>query len=87
MLQCQHWKEIDKILNRKRLGKLPMKIPPLKTLKAILGWSLWALMSAILLFASLVAHYNEVAPHSTLAMLAPTTFYQQSLMEPQTKTT
>jgi putative transposase len=34
-----------------------------------------------------IAHYNEFAPHSALAMLSPLTFYQQSLTESQPKTT
>lgn len=34
-----------------------------------------------------ITHYNEVAPHSALAMLAPSTFYQQALTESHTKTT
>ena len=34
-----------------------------------------------------ITHYNEVAPHSALAMLSPATFYQQSLTESHTKTT
>lgn len=34
-----------------------------------------------------IVHYNEVAPHSALAMLSPTIFYQQSLTESHTKTT
>jgi putative transposase len=35
-----------------------------------------------------ITHYNEVAPHSALAMLAPATFYQLSLTKslPQTTT-
>jgi putative transposase len=34
-----------------------------------------------------IAHYNESAPHSALALLSPTTFYQLSLTESHTKTT
>src|SRR5208283_5076210 len=34
-----------------------------------------------------ITHYNEVAPHSALAMLSPAAFYQRSLTESQTKTT
>jgi putative transposase len=34
-----------------------------------------------------ITHYNEVAPHSALAMLSPATFYQQSLTESHAKTT
>lgn len=33
-----------------------------------------------------VAHYNEIAPHSALAMLSPATFYQQSLTKLNQKT-
>jgi len=34
-----------------------------------------------------ITHYNEVAPHSALAMSSPATFYQQWLTESHTKTT
>jgi putative transposase len=34
-----------------------------------------------------ITHYNEIAPHSALAMLSPLTFYQQSLTTSQPKTT
>jgi len=34
-----------------------------------------------------ITHYNEVAPHSALAMSSPTTFYQLSLTESHTLTT
>jgi putative transposase len=34
-----------------------------------------------------ITHYNEVAPHSALAMLSPSTFYQQWLTESHPKTT
>lgn len=34
-----------------------------------------------------IAHYNEIAPHSALAMLSPTTCYQLSLTESHTQTT
>ena len=34
-----------------------------------------------------IIHYNEVAPHSALAMLAPATFYQQRLTKPLPHTT
>ena len=34
-----------------------------------------------------ITHYNEIAPHSALAMLSPTAFYQLSLTESPTKTT
>ena len=34
-----------------------------------------------------ITHYNEIAPHSALAMLAPATFYQQWLTELTAKTT
>ena len=34
-----------------------------------------------------ITHYNEVAPHSALAMLSPTTFYQRSLTKSHAKTT
>lgn len=34
-----------------------------------------------------ITHYNEIAPHSALAMLSPTSFYQLSLTESHTKTT
>ena len=34
-----------------------------------------------------IIHYNEVAPHSALAMSSPATFYQQSLTDSHTKTT
>ena len=45
------------------------------------------LADALKLIPTWITHYNEVAPHSALAMLAPATFYQQSLTESQTKTT
>ena len=34
-----------------------------------------------------INHYNQVAPHSALAMLAPATFYQQQLTHPSPQTT
>ncbi|MBU6409600.1 MAG: integrase core domain-containing protein [Verrucomicrobia bacterium] len=34
-----------------------------------------------------IVRYDEFAPHSDLAMLSPTTFYQLSLTESHTKTT
>lgn len=34
-----------------------------------------------------ITHYNEIAPHSALAMLSPAAFYQLSLTESHTKTT
>ena len=34
-----------------------------------------------------IAHYNEVAPHSALAMLSPSLFYHYSLTKSSTKTT
>jgi putative transposase len=34
-----------------------------------------------------ITHYNEVAPHSALAMLSPSLFYQQSLTPTNAKTT
>jgi putative transposase len=34
-----------------------------------------------------ITHYNEIAPHSALAMLSPSAFYQLSLTESSTKTT
>jgi len=45
------------------------------------------LPQALQLIPTWITHYNEVAPHSALNMSAPTTFYQQSLTQPQTKTT
>ena len=34
-----------------------------------------------------ITHYNQIAPHSALAMLSPATFYQQRLTESYAKTT
>lgn len=45
------------------------------------------LADALKLIPTWITHYNEVAPHSALAMLAPATFYQQSLTESRTKIT
>ena len=42
---------------------------------------------AMKLIPTSITHYNEVAPHSALAMAAPATFYQQSLTTSQTKIT
>jgi putative transposase len=42
---------------------------------------------ALMLIPTWITHYNEVAPHSALAMASPATFYQQWLTESQTKTT
>jgi len=46
-----------------------------------------SLADALKLIPTWLTHYNEVAPHSALAMLSPATFYQLSLTESQTKTT
>jgi putative transposase len=45
------------------------------------------LAQAMKLIPVWITHYNEVAPHSALAMFSPATFYQQSLTESQNKTT
>jgi putative transposase len=49
--------------------------------------SLESLADALKLIPAWITHYNNVAPHSALAMSSPATFYQQSLTESQTKTT
>ena len=45
------------------------------------------LAQAMKLIPVWITHYNKVAPHSALAMLAPSTFYQQALTESHTQTT
>jgi putative transposase len=45
------------------------------------------LATAMKLIPAWITHYNELAPHSALAMLSPTTFYQRSLTKSHTQTT
>lgn len=42
---------------------------------------------AMKLIPAWITHYNEVAPHSALAMSSPTTFYQLSLTDSRTQIT